>query len=353
MKYFSFLLFFVAFTAVSQNCTTAVSNNLFQQHYSHIANQNNDQHKLDHAVAFTGTNCLTSNQVKLIAMLFQSEQSRLDFCKLSYRNTVDKDNFYDVYDAFQKFSFAFKLHDYVTAHINGEITVPVVLTTQNSSISFPNYQYPSYNGYTGPTGCDGPISNKDFMVLATQMNSYKSDDEKVVAGTLLMKDHCMSMAQAMKLASLIQLETKGMKLMQGSFQYMYDRGNYNSATQLFSTKQYQLEWIQFCNDFLAPAEPIVTCGVSEDDFKGMLKRIDNANFANDQLELLKAINNTHCFTTAQVKRFMDTFSFPENKLDVAELLYPKCSDYENYYTLKGEFSFPSYEEQFQTMLNGG
>ena len=350
----TFIIILISLASIAQNCTTIVSNTVFQQKYAQIASQGSDQNKLDAAIAFSAVNCLSSNQVKLISMLFTEDSYRLEFCKLSYHHTLDKDNFYDVYDSFIKFSNAFRLHDFINQVPLAEDPVSIPKPANPIStppISFPNYTYPSYEGYTGPAGCPTPVSDNDFKLMAQSINSYANDEEKMTQAGILLQGNCISMAQAMKIASLFQMEVKALNFLKTHFNVVFDQNNYASATQCFGHVPYQNDWLTFCTGYLTPPAPVVTCDVKETDFKTMLKNIDNANFAKDQLNVLKNLNKNHCFYTAQVKRILDEFTFPADKLSAAKMVYDKCLDKEKYYTLRNEFSFPSYQEEFDQMIN--
>lgn len=67
---------------------------------------------------------LSSLQVKAIAQTITSEDSRLEFALAAFPHTVDPENFYEVYDAFQSFSNVFRLHDRTLAQ-RPLATVPV------------------------------------------------------------------------------------------------------------------------------------------------------------------------------------------------------------------------------------
>lgn len=73
---------------------------------------------------------LSSQQVKAAALHIQDEEARMAFALSAYLRTVDPENFYDVYDAFTKFSIVFRLHDRiregVPAPVVVEAPVPVV-----------------------------------------------------------------------------------------------------------------------------------------------------------------------------------------------------------------------------------
>lgn len=350
MKKYILLLSLVANYTFAQDCGQTASDNDFQQFYEQVAIQNDDQSKLNHSYPFLNGKCYQSGHIQLIAHLYLSEDSKLEFCKAAYPFVLDKENFYDVYDAFNTFSYAFRLHDFVSAYNGGTIVTGTNSTTNNNSvspISYPNYNYPSPYGYSGSTGCAAPISDVEFNVLSSTLNSYATDDEKIVAGTLYAKENCLSMAQLMKMSSLFTNENKAKSFLENAFPFSYDKANYTFVSQCFSNQSLKDSWSTYCAGLLVPA---TTCSVSESELKGMIEKIDDAAFAKDQLSVVKSLNTNFCFSTAQVKLIMNEFSFPENKLDVAEMLYEKCTDRKNYYQLKGEFSFNSYEEQFSTLI---
>lgn len=344
------LLLFINVNA--QNCSVAVSNNTFQAKYVQISTQLTDQKKLDDAILFCRENCLNTNQVSLISSLFLQENYRLEFCKIAYANTVDKQNFYDVFDSFSTFSTVFKLYDFVSNQNNPTPTPSTepVKPEPRPVLDFPAYNYPSIETYSGIAGCPSPLSDNDFLILAADILMCNNDDEIMVKANIIAQNNCLSIAQAMKLVTLFQMELHGLQFLKINFNQLYDQQNYAAAKQCFTHIPYQNEWINFCLNFLTPPPPVITCNVSSTEFKGMIKNIDNTNFSDKQLAIVKNLNTHHCFTTAQVKTIINQFSFPANKLDAAEILYEKCLDKEKYYTLKEEFAFPSYQEQFEQII---
>src|SRR5689334_7981533 len=97
---FIFSLFFLP-AALAQpgkrNCNSAVSTPTFQQLLREVQGRNSADGKLKEAKSVAENNCLSAAQVKQIATLFDNDYDRLEFCKVAYEGTVDKDNFYDVY----------------------------------------------------------------------------------------------------------------------------------------------------------------------------------------------------------------------------------------------------------------
>ena len=76
-------------------------------------NEDGDSARLEKGRLLVGRHFLSSQQVKTLAMQFRNDEARLDFATAAFPRTVDPENFYEVYDAFSRFSMVFRLHDRV------------------------------------------------------------------------------------------------------------------------------------------------------------------------------------------------------------------------------------------------
>ncbi len=65
-----------------------------------IRSKSFEDSKLTLAKQIVGANCLNTNQVKEMMGLFTYEETKLDFAKLAYKKTTDKNNYFRVNDAF-------------------------------------------------------------------------------------------------------------------------------------------------------------------------------------------------------------------------------------------------------------
>lgn len=96
-------------------CSWPMSDGDFASAKGSIASKSFEDSKLTIAKQIFNTNCLTSNQVREIMLLFTFEDSRLDFAKYAYGRTYDIGNYYKVNDAF---TFELSIDD-LNAYING------------------------------------------------------------------------------------------------------------------------------------------------------------------------------------------------------------------------------------------
>ena len=83
----------------------------FQRRLDEWKQAPNDAERLQRATTTLFPRGVSSAQVKRMALTITNEDSRIEFAAEAYRYTIDPENFYDVYDAFQTFSKVFRLHD--------------------------------------------------------------------------------------------------------------------------------------------------------------------------------------------------------------------------------------------------
>ncbi len=72
-----------------------------------------DSERLDMAKTFFGKQLLSSVQVLGIIKVFSNENSKITFAKYAYSRTVDKHNYYKVYDGFSFSSSKKEMSDYI------------------------------------------------------------------------------------------------------------------------------------------------------------------------------------------------------------------------------------------------
>ena len=97
----------------TDQCNYPMDNADFQSSLESINSKSFEDTKLQIAKQVAKSNCLKSDQVKLILQAFTFEDSRLDFAKYAYQFTFDKGNYYKVNDAFQFESSIDELDNYL------------------------------------------------------------------------------------------------------------------------------------------------------------------------------------------------------------------------------------------------
>lgn len=98
---------------VSSGCTEAVSDAGFKDMTGSISSASFEDTKLSLAKQIVNANCLSATQVKEIMDIFSFEDTRLEFAKLAYSRTVDKNNYYKVNSAFSFESSVEELNEYI------------------------------------------------------------------------------------------------------------------------------------------------------------------------------------------------------------------------------------------------
>lgn len=354
MKKNLLVVLLISFSVIvkSQPCSNVVSPAEFQVHYNQLAVIQNENVKLSRASGFLNGRCLTSAQIKQIALLFLSDAFRLPYAHLAYYSAYDKQNFFDVYDAFTSRSAAFRLDHYIYDIPPAPVPVEQNLTWYNRNIT-----YPLSDNYNGKKGCAIPMADVDFEVLVKPVVNQQTDVAAVSAAKSFMQSKCLSMAQVMKLATLPQLEVNRLGFLKDALPRLYDMENYYYAAALFSNVPYKNEWLAYGASLCKKQEvilppPPAPCMVVQADLSRYIKSVENEMSSDSKLMVAKqTIRAGKCFSVLQLKQLVSLMSFESARLDLAKYGYDFCTDKQNYFQMNELFNFSSSKSELNNFIN--
>ncbi len=349
---FTFLL--VANNLFSQACNKQLNPFQFQQQMQQLRAISNESILLSKSKGIAETHCLTSLQVKEMASLFISDLLRLEFAISAYAQTLDKQNFYTVYDAFAYFSSVFQLHDFITTTCNNKAPTQVPTFTFN----FPPLTYPMFQQYAGAKNCPFPLSDADFHQIASQVFSQQTDINKMAVATNLCLGNCMATVHIMKIATFLQDGNMRLQFVKSAYDRVYDVQNYGAASQVFPIVQQQQEFLHFLQtkqslpvEIPAPDLPS-PCPVSAEEFHEILNAIKKESFSNTRLTLAKTIaKSKNCLLATQIKEMTALLDFENARLEFATFAYDYCFDRENYFIVADALSYTSSKNELMKTIN--
>lgn len=357
MKRGLFLLSFLLCTSAMAQCGNPVSNADFQSAFNQIAVQQVAQNRLTKATEFVNANCVSATQAKTLAQLFGNDNDRFQFCKSAYPRIADRQNYYEVYDAFTSNAFVIRLHDFVLGWTPGDAvvqptTIPVPVQPVQPSVkspAFPKWVYPSSAGYAGARGCAGPvIPQADFDALAASTAEQPTDEARQVAIQNAANEQCLDLGHAMKLVSLIKSESVRYNTLSAVFPSLFDQEHYASAAVAFPTPAMKTKWTAYASEYLAP--PPAPCTVSDADFKSALNTVKAKHFSDERLAVVDVLAKDRCFSVEQIRTISQAAPFGEEKIAMFKKLYPKCADKPNYYKLVNELKFTHEQEEMNEFI---
>lgn len=348
MKKILFALLFLATTTFGQNrCKNPMPNKEFNQAFDNLSRKRNDKDRLEYAKSLLRDNCFTSYQIKMLSLDFDYDDTRLNFATKAFERAVDKDNYYEVFDAFRTYSAVFKLHDRIT-----DISVLQNLPDDEPVETMPQISFPLCTNYKGVKGCSLPITDSDFIVFTRNYKSLQNEALRQQEVLTFVNTNCVSMAQLMKLSLLLQMEDNRLFFLKQAFAKVYDLENYQYASEVFTSLPFKNDWIAFAEAKIAAIPVLVICEVKPEEFSQMQKSIQDEASSSIKLTLAKQILSAKkCFTTLQIKSMVTLMTFESAKLELAKYAYEYCIDQHNYYIIADAFSFSSSKEDLLSFLN--
>lgn len=333
------LLFGQAFAQIKPN----LSNFQFSQKKNQIENSNSDIQKLNKAKNTLQNYALTCLQIKTVAELFGDDYARYDFLKFIYGNITDTQNFYEVYDTFIYFSTVLMLHDYIEdlQENNTSITPP-------KTLNFPLLNYPNASSYTGNQNGSFPLSNQDFHLFALDLLEKSTENDRNNRLAQIAQNHCLTTAQAMKLATMLEVEANKLTFLKQAYLRSFDSENFKKATQVFAYSSNKNALSNYIDLQVNASEPVKEepCETSESDFLAVKQSIEKEAMDSKKVKLAKYLIKTKkCFTSAQIKEIAELIRLDSYTTDLAKFAYDYTSDTQNYHLVINTIRKGSYKEQ--------
>ncbi len=355
MKSIFTFLFLVVLTIGAEaqpgRCRSPLPENIFRQIHKSVMMQRSEAQKLDVANNAVYDNCLSAEQVKSIASLFIDDTSRLEFARNAYESTFDKENYYFVYDAFAYISTVFMLHDHIQS-IDSRPHDYLPPQDPPLNINFASLDYPDARNYKGPSNCSPAISENDFMIQARKFAFNDNEQTRLMLFTQMVQNNCMTVAQLMKLASLLENENNRLTFFRAALHNVFDVANLSFGTQLFGHVPNRVAYNDLINNNGHNGNMPLPCAIHPDQFSDMLNSIKKETFNSTKLTLAKnIIKSRPCFTTGQIRDIVSEFTFESGRLEIAKFAWDYTVDRENYYRVADAFSFSSSKEELMKYID--
>ncbi|GAB4130317.1 MAG: hypothetical protein OHK0045_16830 [Raineya sp.] len=357
-------IFLVFQVLVAQNrCNRPLSSFEFNQKKQQIVSVGNEARRLQMAITASQENCFTALQVKEIAQSFSNEFNRLEYAQKAHATVFDPENYYEVYDAFKRFSMAIRLYDFVNGKGGSN---PVLVTpkpnnpnptTPSPSVSYPNYNYPDFENYIGKKNCGFPISESVFEAMVERIRATNPFSLRLNVARQSVQNNCLSTSQVMRLVSILP-EANRLEILRLSYEHIYDVNNLFAASQVFDIKSNQEQWVSFLNQngvgATNPSNPIGgICEVPANEYNSIVNTLRRESIQSNRFNLMKNIVGSYeCFSVEQVRGIVKLYNMDSFRLDAAKYLFEHTNPNERrqYFVVANDFSFASSRQDLSNFL---
>ena len=352
----------------------------FRNCMASIQSTNDELTRFNYAMNYFLTERATTIQLQDACHYLYSDQKKYELGVAAYPNIIDKDNFFNIYDAFTKFSWAIKLYhntqekQQLTAlETNYQLNVEqdnsaiydlliqkgdLLLSENEFDDAILIYQQaleikPSDQAAIAKidhveaikqelsaileaesqlnSQFDALIHNGDVFLSANQVDDAITMYEQAMA----LKPGDESVYLRIKEANNWKMEISGMveeeNQKRSQYDFLMQKGEifvssnkfddaisvYQQASAIFPEEQMPYIKIEEANRIKQElANANSVCVTGESEFKSILTSIDDQTFADDQMEMAKKYIQKKCFTIEQMKAITPIFSMDVDKLEM-------------------------------------
>jgi tetratricopeptide (TPR) repeat protein len=375
---------------------------------------NDELTRFNYAMNYFLTEHATTIQLQDACHYMYSDQKKYELGVAAYPNIIDKDNFFNIYDAFSKFSWAIKLYhntqekQQLTAlETNYQLNIeqdnnaiydlliqkgdlllsnndfdnailiyqqaleikPSDLTAQEKINNIESIQQElaaileAENQLN--TQFDVLIQNGDVFLSANQVDeaiamyeqamALKPGDETAylrIKEANNWKPEFSNIAENQKRTEYDFLMQKG-EIFISSIKFDDAISVYQQASAIFPAEQMpyiKIEEVNRLKQELANANSI--CTTNETEFNHIKTSIDDQSFADDQMEMAKKYIQKKCFTIEQMKAIIPIFSMDSDKLEMIKYMYDHSYQQNRFYEFRVLLTFNSTQKELDEFLVG-
>ena len=388
----------------------------FRNCMASIQSTNDELTRFNYAMNYFLTERATTIQLQDACHYLYSDQKKYELGVAAYPNIIDKDNFFNIYDAFTKFSWAIKLYhntqekQQLTAlETNYQLNVEqdnsaiydlliqkgdLLLSENEFDDAILIYQQaleikPSDQAAIAKidhveaikqelsaileaesqlnSQFDALIHNGDVFLSANQVDDAITMYEQAMA----LKPGDESVYLRIKEANNWKTELSGMveeeNQKRSQYDFLMQKGEifvssnkfddaisvYQQASAIFPEEQMPYIKIEEASRLKQEiANTNSICTTNEDEFSHIKTSIDDQTFADDQMEMAKKHIQKKCFTIEQMKAIIPIFSMDDDKLEMIKYMYDYSYQQNRFFEFRSLLDFNSTQKELDEFLVG-
>lgn len=416
--YYFFVLIF-ALTIV-QN-TSAQNNqwsatNKFRNCMTSMQTTNDELTRFNYAMNYFLTEHSTTIQLQDACHYLYSDQKKYELCVAAYPNIIDKDHFFNIYDAFTKFSWAIKLYhntqekqkltaletnyqlnveqdnnaiydlliqkgdlllsenEFDNALLIYQQALEIKPSDQTAKEKINNVQViqqeleaiiEAENQLN--TQFDAFIHNGDVFLSANNVDEAIAMYEQAMALKPGDETAYSRIKEANNWKTELSSIVEGENQKRTEYDFLMQKGEifvssrkfddailvYQQASAIFPEEQMPYIKIEETNRLRQElANANSICTTSDSEFKYIKTSIDDQSFADDQMEMAKEHVKKKCFTIEQMKAIIPIFSMDDDKLEIIKYMYDYSYQQNRFYEFRGLLTFNSTQKELDEFLVG-
>ncbi len=101
---------------------------------------------------------------------------------------------------------------------------------------------------------------------------------------------------------------------------------------------------------LEDAPPMPPLAMAAEPFAALTAAVESESFGDEKVAVLRAAAADNLFVVEQVRRLLPLFTFSDERVEAAVILYPRTIDQENWFQVYQEFDFDSDKEELRKRL---
>lgn len=299
---------------------------------------------------FSSMHCTTA-QLQDACYYLTSDVNKYNLCIAAYPNVIDHQNFFNIYDSFDRLSYAMRLyHD----------------TQERDELMYLQNTYQLGGAHDIDARFDLLIAKGDLLLASNKfdeaIDAYAEAMELKPRNSITQQKIIEVNNRRVELANSLaeeknREETFYRLLRQGDTKLLAKQFDeairfYEQAMNLIPGNPMAYQKIRKANEQKQQyvEVPVVDCFTDENEFSNIIAAIKDQRYASDMRELSKTYISKKCFSFAQYKQIVGLFRVDDHKLEIIQFLYDFIDDTSRMYEFRNELMYTSSKSKLDEFL---
>ena len=225
----SILFIIMSAASYADHCDRPVSPREFSFIQNSLKTSRSEQFRKDQVIQLIHNHCFTSSQMQLLMAFVFTDESRISIGQAAFVRVFDPENFYRVYDSFNAFSMAFRLHDMVH-----------------------NQMIPPCAPAPPPVIIEDPVivcepTPAQFNQISNSIRNQSFASDKIEMAKVIIRDYCFTVGQIRSLMNNFHFSSGKLEMAKLAYGSCIDPHNYFQLIDALTFPSEKRELIEFIN----------------------------------------------------------------------------------------------------------
>ncbi|WP_420315719.1 DUF4476 domain-containing protein [Ekhidna sp.] len=198
------------------------------------------------------------------------------------------------------------------------------------------------------------FDEKSFGKMYKTMKKYKTDNGRLISSERYLLGSYVNSSQLRDLASTFDSDAKRGEFIKKYFHSITDYNYIASVFESFNSMSNALNVYEELRPQILKirlGEESQSVAMDTSEFSEKLELVKEENYSRNKKERIRVLFGLHALSVTQIEMLINEFDYSRDRVWVAKLLYPRCTEKDKFYRLAKSFDYDRDKDAVLALMN--